>query len=422
MNQTSGGVSQPSWMQPGNPASQGPPFGQQSAQQINPQPSPSQHHAQATPPNMSMAPHRPLSTTHQQPNNQLGMNRPPGPAISAALLATPISQLPPPLEKERFEKAFDNFVKSRNLRDPRTITVEGRSLDMHALHAVVFQEGGYQGVSHRDLWSVIAGRVGFVQFPGNGVDPPKSGPATAHQIDQIYKEFILPFDNAYITTVLEQKRKYQATMAANQLNHGPTGQPRPIPNSQQMQMIMSYADQPAEQLRANGVNESIINFIETNRAHLQRTAMEQTNFRSSLHNTPNAAQHASNGMSNGMPPNRPFSASPQNSNPMMHNQGAPNPPFVPGGMSNAVHDGTHQEHRPAVNPQQSKVMMQQFVRSNQEQLQRVTNMLNTMKNDFIQNRKFFLVLQNIKSLTVCQACTIFLPCQSLRSNAWSTTT
>ncbi|KAF8996578.1 hypothetical protein BDZ89DRAFT_1257565 [Hymenopellis radicata] len=166
-------------------------------------------------------------------------------------------------------------------------------------------------------------------------------------------------------------------MAANQLNHGPTGQPRPRPNSQQMQMIMSFADQPVEQLRANGVSEGIISFIETNRAHLQRTAMEQTSFRT-----------CSNGMSNGIPPNRPFSASPpQNSNPMMHpNQAARNQPFVLGGMSNAVHDGTNQEHRPAINPQQSKVMMQQFVRSNSEQLQRVTSMLNTMKNDFIQNR------------------------------------
>lgn len=336
-------------------------------------------------------PNRPAPTPQQagaaqsnpfmQGGSQLGSSTAPNPALYS-------NGPPPPLEKERFEKAFENYSKSRNLtRDARSLVVEGRPIDLHTLHSLVIHEGGYANVSQRDYWSVIAGRLGFVQFPGNDIEPPKSGPATALAIDQIYKEFLAGFDQAYINSIIDGRRKLAAqTAAANQLNQpNPVNLPR-ISNAQQMQLIMAYADQSAAQLRANGVQEHIILFIEQNRENLLRTARDRNIFRDSVVRPGGQPE----GMA-GMVPNRPFSAaSPhQNANSMPHQNPVNPQQFGPGAMSNPGADSANMNHS-GPTPQQKTIAMNNFVRSNQQQLTSISQMLNGIKQEFLQNRMCFL--------------------------------
>jgi ARID/BRIGHT DNA binding domain len=292
-------------------------------------------------------------------------------------------QLPPPLEKTRFESAYKSWVATKNMKlDGRLMNVEGRQIDLYALHMNVMQEGGFNKVQNQELWSVIGGRMSFVQFPGNDVEPAKSGPGVAQRLAAVYKEYLLPFDTMYITSVIERRKQMHAAAAAVQAaamasGSGGGGGPGPsslgsmnapnpnannnsnpnmnpnmnpnnnlnsnnpangnpnqnaIPNSNSnpnnpntnntnnpntnnpnpnqgmggmagnmnmnmnigmppnpraldprtMQQVIGFANKSVTDLRQQGVSESIIAFVENNRAHLQRTVLEQGIFRGQL--------------------------------------------------------------------------------------------------------------------------------------------
>ncbi|GLB40609.1 hypothetical protein LshimejAT787_0804800 [Lyophyllum shimeji] len=226
-------------------------------------------------------------------------------------------QLPPPLEKTRFESAYKSYSMTKGVKlEPRLMNVEGREIDLYMLHTNVMQEGGWAKVHSKDLWNVIGGRMGFVQFPGSDTEPAKSGPAIAQRIAQVYKEYLAGFDQVYINSVIDSRRKMQAAAAvqaqaaaAANGNGGPSqAQPqnRGLLTAQQMQMVLGYANQSVEELRRQGVQERIIQFVENNRAHLQRTLMEQKAFRGQFQNQGNPVNH-------------------QNATPAA----APHPPFLP---------------------------------------------------------------------------------------------
>lgn len=135
--------------------------------------------------------------------------------------------------------------------------------------------------------------MGFVNFPGSETEPARAGPGLAQRLAQVYGEYLAAFDQAYINSVMEARRKAQiaqtqaaaaAVAAAGNSNNSlpPNQNPRGGLNGYQMQMVISYAHQSVEELRRQGVQERIISFVESNRAHLQRTAMEQGMFRGQL--------------------------------------------------------------------------------------------------------------------------------------------
>jgi hypothetical protein len=64
------------------------------------------------------------------------------------------------------------------------------------------------------LWSIIAARLGYVQFPGTTTEPAKSGPGVAQSIQHIYKEFIAPFEAWYIAMIQEFKKHSNAALQA----------------------------------------------------------------------------------------------------------------------------------------------------------------------------------------------------------------
>ncbi|CAK5268789.1 unnamed protein product [Mycena citricolor] len=222
----------------------------------------------------------------------------------------------PPLERSRFEQVYKNFCTQRNIvHNPRMLMIEARQLDLYELHSHVMQEGGLQAIVQKELWSTIGGRMGFVQFPGTDQEPPKSGPMVAQQLFHIYKEYLASFDNVYISTVMESRRKAEAVNATQRIVPGAAGNAGPqLPiqhvNQQQMQMIMSYAHLSAAELRRRNIPENMIMFVENHRATLARNAAEQGNFRHQL-----AGPREQTGMNPGFPPsgammsgnvNRPF--------------------------------------------------------------------------------------------------------------------
>ncbi|KAG6896581.1 hypothetical protein C0992_007333, partial [Termitomyces sp. T32_za158] len=210
-------------------------------------------------------------------------------------------QLTPPLEKSRFDNAYKNFCSNRGVKhDPRMMNYEGRDIDLYMLHTCVMQEGGFAKVTTQDLWGVIGGRMGFVNFPGSEAEPARAGPGLAQRLAQVYREYLASFDDVYIKSVKESYNKAWIAQTQN---------PRAL-NGFQIQMVVNYAHQSVEELRRQGVQERIISFVETNRANLQRTAMEQGMFNQGIrpteqHGTPVPGAPFRNGFHQSAPTQHP---------------------------------------------------------------------------------------------------------------------
>ena len=204
-------------------------------------------------------------------------------------------QIPPPLEKPRFEAAYKSYCNTKGLHhEARLLSVDNRPIDLHSLHVQVMSEGGAAKVSvmstllfpgnkplhqvnQKELWSIIGARMGFVQFPGSDSEPAKSGPGVAQHLAHVYKEYLSGFDNVYIQSVIDSKRKMhmQAQLA------GPPSPARAM-NAAQMQTVIAYANRPASDVRNSGLPEKLIQYIEANREQLQNTAKMQQTWRKNL--------------------------------------------------------------------------------------------------------------------------------------------
>lgn len=135
------------------------------------------------------------------------------------------------------------------------------------------------------MWGIIGVRMGFAVFSGSDHEPARSGPGVAQRLAQVYRQYLMNFDMVYINSVYDSRKKLQAAAQAHAVATGtiPPSQPlastRGAYNAQQMQLIVGYANQTAAELRAANVPEGVIQFVEANRAHLQRTVIEQGMFR-----------------------------------------------------------------------------------------------------------------------------------------------
>ncbi|KIY69069.1 hypothetical protein CYLTODRAFT_244517 [Cylindrobasidium torrendii FP15055 ss-10] len=304
-----------------------------------------------------------ISTPQQFPQGGNPGSANPGQGVNT----TPI----PPLDKERFEKAFESFHKSRgNPRDTRSFALEGRPVDLYNLHKSVLREGGFASVSARELWPIIGGRLGFVQFPAKDGDA--CGPATALGLEQIYKDYFVAFDAAYVSSLTETRRKMAAQL---QLNGAPPNRPGQ-PNAQQMQVIMGLLDRSVEELRAQKIPEYMIGFIEANRPHLMRTRAEQSTFRGAVRDgrpQPPGQQGA-----------RPYS--PPNANPIGGPTLSSSPSFPQPSLPNAANGGPSSATPATMIQQQRSMMMSLFMRSNSDRLNHAQATLQSMKNEFVSLR------------------------------------
>src|ERR1700683_3056738 len=160
--------------------------------------------------------------------------------------------------------------------------------------------------------------------------------------------------------------------------------------AQQMNAVMIYANIPAPELRARGVAEQVINFVELNRANLQRTSQQQQLFRGIMQkpNIPGQASEPGRVGSNilGSFPNM---LSSQQSGSMPPAGARPPPPqgHPPAGMNvtgpmNGQSQSQPQHKPPPVNGM-APIQASRPSRPTPEQSQEAIQFIQRVKNEFI---------------------------------------
>jgi phosphohistidine phosphatase SixA len=100
--------------------------------------------------------------------------------------------------------------------------------------------------------------MGFVQFPAFDTEPAKSGSAVAQHLAHVYKEYLMAFDNVYVSTVMDTRRTNDALTARGMI-HGAANAPPQGPmhgniaDSSQMQLVMACAYIPLAELEEGQV-------------------------------------------------------------------------------------------------------------------------------------------------------------------------
>jgi hypothetical protein len=212
----------------------------------------------------------------------------------------------------------------------------------------------------------------------------------------IYKEYLAAFDTVYIQSVMDAKRKQayatQHSVANGQQNQqgngsGQINQIRPPQNAQVMQQMMMYANVPIQELRARGVPDKMIAFIEQHRPNLQRTVAQQQAFRGMLSKN-NQAEQASN-------PASTFPLTQQPQNPSLPNSMPPTGQR-PGPQISQQAPGpnvTSMEAQFVRPPQVTSAGSTQgrMQRPTQEQLRQAHSWIMNIKSEFMTRSKLYLL-------------------------------
>ncbi|KAH7928271.1 hypothetical protein BV22DRAFT_1030924 [Leucogyrophana mollusca] len=321
------GQSQTTWMQSNSPpdanfgmgAGNGAPpqLPQQSQSQpsLNPQIGGSMLRPAAVPPQTAHTPHQ-LPGAAMSPNvaQQLAFQGPGG-QMSVGQ-SRPENQFGPvpPLEKQRFESAYTSWCQNNGKEaNMRVLLAENRSVDLHQLHVQVMHEGGGMQVTQRDLWAVIGGRIGFIQFPGSDGVPAKSGPGIAAHLAHAYKTYLQAFEQFYTLNVRSRAAAAITNQQANtphapmtvtdntpnssRMPPGPNPQPNGL-NPQLMNLAMRYVNVSAAEMRAQGLPPNAIEIVERLRPMVLRFQQQRLLAARTQPPVPSAEPH---GLSNGGP-------------------------------------------------------------------------------------------------------------------------
>jgi len=196
-----------------------------------------------------------------------------------------------------------------------------------------------------NLWCIIGGRLGFVQFPGTATEPAKAGPGVAQSLQHIYKEFIAPFEVWYLGHVQDfRKQQYVHMYSTLQSQLASIGSPYTLQQIAQLS-ILSVAD-----LRSQGFDDKIIQIIENGKPMLQRIVQEQRSFADGVRSN-NASQNMGQGMDqNGATGARQLGM-------------GPTPPF--GGS--AAQQQQQQQQQNALNRQHQAALQQQMLHQQSQQ-------------------------------------------------------
>src|ERR1700685_2520789 len=163
-----------------------------------------------------------------------------------------------------------------------------------------------------------------------------------------------------------------------------------------MNAVMVYANISAPELRARGVAEPVIQFVEHNRAHLQRTSQQQQMFRGMVQK-PNMPGHAEPGRTNldllesfpnMLPWQQPGSMAPAGARPP--------PPQGPAGMNvpgtmNGQSQSQPQHKPPPVNGM-APMQASRPSRPTPEQSQEAIQFIQLVKNEFIGKSEYLALL------------------------------
>ncbi|KZP27348.1 hypothetical protein FIBSPDRAFT_928183 [Athelia psychrophila] len=287
----------------------------------------------------------------------------------------PNQSLPPPLDKAKFEESYAAYRNNRPVNiNEQMMQIDGRPIDLHALHFHVLTEGGGNKVTSLDAWSMIGARIGFQAFPATDSKPAMAGPGVGDRLRHIYAEYLQQFETIYVRSVLQKKGMFppNGNVPGNlgQMNNG-----GPAANAAQMNAMMMYAHVPAADLHARGVHENVIRFVETHRAQLQRSVKQQMSFRGVVQNAGAASGEQGLGV------NGQFSQPQAGPGPSMAQSQARGPQqgLSPAGMSLAPHNG----HPPNMNG--GMAQQGRPTRPSPEQSHQASNFVAHVKTEFLKN-------------------------------------
>ncbi|KAH9029865.1 hypothetical protein EDB85DRAFT_1891902 [Lactarius pseudohatsudake] len=117
----------------------------------------------------------------------------------------------PPLSEDRFNALFTQFANATGIRpNYRGFVVDGRSISSWALHRAVFSRNGFDSVTANDEWPSVGAAMGFPPYYAVEIgQPPRCGPNTANQLQQLYNGPLRHFDQYYVNEVLGKPRTVQ---------------------------------------------------------------------------------------------------------------------------------------------------------------------------------------------------------------------
>ncbi|TBU43226.1 hypothetical protein BD309DRAFT_980789 [Dichomitus squalens] len=214
----------------------------------------------------------------------------------------PLSLSYSPLTRENFTKAYFQQWIPKHPVDQTMLKVEGCEIDLYQLHYEVMSQNGYlirsqhtapkqpfqfvpTLVISQEQWPVIAGRLGFVNFPAYGHEPARSGPGIAVHIERAYKQCLQDFDSLYLCHLFQWRRLRTLEQKVNggDMSAGPSGPADPkglsdIKDPKALNEIISYAALSAPELQARGVPDHIIALVEKHRDQLKATLQQQRDF------------------------------------------------------------------------------------------------------------------------------------------------
>ena len=242
--------------------------------------------------------------------------------------------------------------------------------------------------------------MGFVSFPASENEPATSGPGVAQRLAQVYKEYVAGFDQVYINSVAESRRKMLANnnpQAALNVGNGNPTQPQQNRglSPQHMQMMVAYANKPVAELRALNLGDKMIAFIENNRPYLQRALVEQGMFRGQFQNQGGLRQAdqlggggggSNGGMGN---PMNPFQQGPSGQPNVL---GGFHPPFLAQGRGGPMALGRPQPPPQGLLPNGNGPSPLARLGTNQQQIDMARAFIQKTKQEFIQNSQFPIVL------------------------------
>ncbi|PIL29872.1 hypothetical protein GSI_08079 [Ganoderma sinense ZZ0214-1] len=372
------------WMQnPSQPQFNSPRPMSSPAAHLVPNPTP-----QPQPPQMS-TPQLPQMVASQQNQPQravptpmpiLNGGPPPTGGAQPTQRPNPISNLVPvtfqygPLNRDTFTKAYFQQWLPKHPIDQSILSLDGRNIDLWALHAEVMTMSGYKCFVQQpgpnqpgqilctltivpDQWPIIAGRLGFVNFPGDAREPAKSGPVVAVHLERVYKQCLHEFDSQYLRQLIHHRKMLGlGQQKPNGMENGglitaPQGL-SDLKDPKVISEIMSYANLSVQEMHARGVQPQIISLVERNREQLKSTLETQRSFAQGIQNA--APQSQPRSVSN--------PAAMGNVNQMLHSQAGMNmtnamngvvkPPMQPGQPAQPMNMPSTSTTAPNGQPQQ----------------------------------------------------------------------
>ncbi|PIL29799.1 transcription factor [Ganoderma sinense ZZ0214-1] len=236
---------------------------------------------------------------------------PPTGGAQPTQLSNPISNIVPitfqygPLNRDAFNKAYLQQWLPMHPIDQSILSLDGREIDLWALHAEVMGMNGYKCFVQQpgpnqpaqilcnltvplDQWPIIAGRLGFVNFSGDAHEPAKSGPVVAVHLESVYKQCLHEFDSQYLQYIHHQKMLVLGQQQVNDVKNGGSGMaPQGLDNLKDPKVIseiMNYPNLSVQELQARGVQPHLISLVERYREQLMSTLEGQRTFAQGLQN------------------------------------------------------------------------------------------------------------------------------------------